>query len=98
MNVIKKETIISVDHRPNEKKKRVKSKRGRAVKKVRNGRSKINFEQNAMVKIPKTKGIIFNEKNSFLENKSCALGIETRDSPAGNLAEIKRLINAPPIK
>ena len=98
MNVIKKETIIRVDHSPKEKKKRVKSKRGRAVKNVRNGRSKINFEQNAMVKTPKMKGIIFNEKNSFFENRSCGLDIEIRDSPACNLAEIKRLINEPPIK
>lgn len=66
---MKKETIINMVHNPNAKKKRVKSKRGRAVKKVRKGRLNMSFEQNAIVKNPKTKGIMFKAKNAFLVNK-----------------------------
>ncbi|WP_186280113.1 hypothetical protein [Fluviicola chungangensis] len=96
--MMKKETIINMAHNPNAKKKRVKSKRGRAVKKVRKGRLKMSFEQNAIVKIPKTKGIIFKAKNSFLVNRFPGPEKEVRVRPAGDLAEIKIPIKDPPIK
>ena len=98
MKVIKKETISKTDHKPNEKKKRVKSKYGRAVKNVLKDLLKINFAQKAMVNIPKKNGIILNAKNSFFEKKSRAFEMEDRLSPAGKLAVMKMLIKDPPIK
>jgi hypothetical protein len=86
-----------VDHNPNEKKNRVKSKRGRAVKKVLNGRLKISREQNTMVRIPITKGIIFTVKNSFLENSACASENGSADPLSGNLNEINKYVSLPPM-
>ena len=98
MKVIKKETIIKIDHKPNEKKKRVKSNRGLAVKNVLKDLLKMSLEQKAIAKIPNANGMIFSEKNSFLENKFWTLENDSSVLPVGNFIEIKILIKEPPKK
>ena len=98
MKVIKKETIINIDHKPKEKKNRLKSKRDRAVKNVLKGLLKMSFEQNIIVRTPKAKGIIFSAKNSFFENRSLVSENDLIVSPAGNLNDITSCIRKPPKK